>query len=103
MDAAVTLSDSLVAALLTNRKVVAELPGLRAAVAGAAKPAARAGTCRPCQARRAAAAVNYDALKRSIARLPESEQKRVKKALGVVRLRVVTRDPRTGAKEVKEF
>jgi len=80
----VTIEDSTITALLGNSKLVEALPGLK--TAGAAKAAA--SSCKPCQAKARAKAVNYSQVKKAIGTLSGEQRKKLKEHLGADKVRV---------------
>ncbi len=84
----VVIEDTTITSLLTNPKLLSEIPALKAAasVKNAGSP-----TCKPCARSAAAKAYNYSHVKKVISNLRGEPLARIKKELGAERIRIIVR------------
>jgi hypothetical protein len=82
----VIVEDSVITSLLTNPKLLADIPSLKTA-ASSKNPGSP--TCRPCARKAAAKSLNYAQAKRVIANLRGEPLARLKRELGADKIRVI--------------
>jgi len=87
------IDDSMAVSIISNQKIIQEIPALKVAADNAktrgANPA-KAG-CRPCQAKARNVAIDMMYIKQSIAQLPDSDRKKLKEMLDTEKIRMVYR------------
>ena len=85
-DRLVIIEDSVITSLLSNPKLLSDIPSLKSA--GAVKNAGSPG-CTPCQRKARAKSFNYAHVKRVIANLRGDLLQRLKKELNTDKIRVI--------------
>lgn len=85
-DRLVIVEDSTITALLTNPKILSDIPALKTAAASK-NPGSPA--CKPCARKATAKALNYSQAKRVIANLRGEPLARLKKELNADKIRVI--------------
>lgn len=82
----VVIEDSTITALLTNPKLLVDIPALKSAasVKNTGSP-----TCKPCARKAAARHLNYAHVKKVIANLRGTQLARLKTELGADKIRVI--------------
>lgn len=85
MSKLVIIEDSVVTALLSNPKLLADVPALKAAAD------AKGGTpgCKPCQRKALSKSFNYSKVKRVIGNLRGADLQRIKQELNTEKIRVL--------------
>jgi hypothetical protein len=88
------IDDSMAVAIISNLKIIQEIPAIKVAADNAkAKGSRPLFGCRPCQAKARNVAMDLMQIKQTIAQLPDSDRKKLKELLNADKIRLVYRTP----------